>query len=133
MNPLKIDRVETTIPQVSFDPYQGVLEIQGMSRPEKAVVFYQKLIDWVDEYAKNPQTTTIFNFKYKYFNTHSAKCIVMILDQAASMAKQGHNVEINWYYEEFDEDMRESGETFSDIVGHPFNFHTMKTTGFREF
>ena len=34
--------------------------------------------------------------------------------------KSGKDVTVNWYYEEFDEDMREVGEDYSDVINLPF-------------
>jgi hypothetical protein len=35
---------------------------------------------------------------------------------------KGNKVEINWYYEEGDDEILESGEEISDMLGYQFNF-----------
>jgi len=58
------------------------------------------------------------------FNTSSAKCIYEILKKVKSFDKFGTKIRVNWYYEEYDEDMLECGEDFSDLLSLPFQMRT---------
>ena len=40
---------------------------------------------------------------------------------------KGNKVDINWYYEEGDDEIQESGEEMSDMIGYPFNFISYKS------
>ncbi len=44
----------------------------------------------------------------------------------AELYKSGHKVQINWFYEEEDEDMQEAGEDYCDILGVPFDILVIK-------
>jgi len=48
-----------------------------------------------------------------------------ILKTVASMKKAGGQVTINWYYDEDDEDMLESGENYQEIINIPFNMQVL--------
>ena len=72
------------------------------------------------ESAKNPKKLTRVNIHLEYFNTSSSKCILDIFKKLESIKNAGNEVNINWYYEEDDEDMLEAGEDYQAIIGVPF-------------
>lgn len=109
------------LPTVNFDPDKGLIEIRGKSIPENPKDFYQPLIDWVEEYSGNPNKITTVNIKLEYFNTSSSKWILNIFKRIVPIYKDGNDVVINWYYDENDEDIYESGEDYQSIVKIPFN------------
>ncbi|MEO7080486.1 MAG: DUF1987 domain-containing protein, partial [Flavobacteriales bacterium] len=61
-------------PTVHFDGDTGVLELRGRSIPENSIEFYKPLIDWIDQYARNPRPQTQLRVQLEYFNTSSSKC-----------------------------------------------------------
>ena len=107
-------------PTVKFDAASGVFEIKGRSIPENSIEFYKPLVDWLDEYAKNPKTQTQVNVQLEYFNTSSSKCILDVFKKLENIHKGSNEVLINWHYEEDDEDMLEAGEDYESIIRVPF-------------
>jgi len=107
-------------PYVRFDSETGILEIKGRSIPENSIEFYKTLIDWIDQYSKNPKEKTIVNIQLEYFNTSSSKCILDLFKKLEALYKNNHDVLINWYYEDDDEDMLEAGEDYESIIRVPF-------------
>ncbi len=107
-------------PLVRFDEEKGVVEIKGRSIPENSIEFYKPLVDWLDIYAKSPLVKTIVNVQLEYFNTSSSKCILDVFKKLEGIHKSNHEVVINWYYEEDDEDMLEAGEDYESIIRVPF-------------
>ena len=116
MEDIRIDGTPKT-PTVRFLAAEGLLEIKGRSIPENSIEFYKPLIDWIDFYSKNPREATTVNIQLEYFNTSSSKCILDVFKRLESI-KDG--VQINWYYEEDDEDMLEAGEDYDAIISIPF-------------
>ena len=108
--------VET--PAIAFDRKTGVFEISGRSIPQNPGGFYGPVMEWIQDYAKNPHHTTRLIFKLEYFNTSSAK---QILDMLYAMEKIP-GVTIEWHFDEEDEDMEEAGEEFAELVKIPFAF-----------
>jgi len=119
MEPLIIEGTPKT-PTVRFDADEGVIEIKGRSIPENSVEFYEPLVNWLEEYKKNPKAKTVVNIQLEYFNTSSSKCILDVFKKLEAIHKAKHEVEINWYYEEDDEDMLEAGEDYESIIRIPF-------------
>ncbi len=119
MEPLIIEGTPKT-PTVRFDADEGVVEIKGRSIPENSVEFYKPLVDWLEDYKNNPKPKSTVNIQLEYFNTSSSKCILDVFKKLEAIHKAKHDVEINWYYEEDDEDMLEAGEDYESIIRIPF-------------
>jgi hypothetical protein len=119
MEPINIEGTPKT-PALKFDPEQGIIEIKGRSIPENSIEFYKPLVDWLEAYAKNPLKKTQVNVQLEYFNTSSSKCILDVFKKLEAIHKAKHDVIINWFYEEDDEDMLEAGQDYESIIRVPF-------------
>jgi hypothetical protein len=119
MEPIIIEGTPKT-PSVKFDSMEGIFEIKGRSIPENSVEFYKPLVDWLDSYKESPLQKTIVNIRLEYFNTSSSKCILDVFKKLEAIHKTKNEVEVNWYYEEDDEDMLEAGEDYESIIRVPF-------------
>jgi len=119
MEPLNIESTPKT-PSIKFLEDEGTVEIKGRSIPENSIEFYKPLVDWLEEYASNPLKKTVVNIQLEYFNTSSSKCILDVFKKLEAIHKSKHDVVINWYYEEDDEDMLEAGEDYESIIRVPF-------------
>lgn len=109
-------------PMVVLDHQNGIFELRGISSPENSLGFYQQILAKLDEYLNSNPGSITANLYFLYFNTSSSKCLFDLLKKCTSLRSNGGNVTINWHYDEMDEDMKEVGEDFSDILNVPFNF-----------
>ncbi|MBX2983618.1 MAG: DUF1987 domain-containing protein [Flavobacteriales bacterium] len=107
-------------PTVHFDSETGVLELRGRSIPENSIEFYKPLIDWIDQYARNPKPQTQLRVQLEYFNTSSSKCILDLFKKLENVRSSGNEVQVLWHYETDDEDMLEAGEDYQAIISLPF-------------
>ena len=107
-------------PTVEFNSEDGTLLIKGRSIPENSIEFYKPMIDWIDAYAASPSANTLVNIQLEYFNTSSSKCILDVFKKLEVISSAGHDIMINWHYEEDDEDMLEAGEDYEAIINIPF-------------
>jgi hypothetical protein len=108
-------------PEVTFDNYTGILEIKGRSLQSDVKDFFDDILEWLREYSKKPQPETIVNLRIEYLKTSAFKIMLdafMILKQ---IQNSGHKVVINWYYEEDDDDIMETGVDYSTVIDMPFN------------
>ena len=119
MEPISIEGTPKT-PTVKFDAATGNIEIKGRSIPENSIEFYRPLVEWLEEYSKEPKELTTVNIQLEYFNTSSSKCILDVFKKLEAIKKAKNEVVINWYYEEDDEDMLEAGEDYESIIRIPF-------------
>jgi hypothetical protein len=92
-----------TTPHVILDAEKGYIKIDGRSIPENVIDFYQPILNWIDNYIKEPNNLTIVDFKLEYFNTSSSKRLFDIMRKVESISTiPGKRVVLNWYYEEDD-------------------------------
>lgn len=121
MNPLVIRAKAETTPAVTFDSENNIFEISGYSHPEDAVAFYFPILDWLKIYEECPNIQTDFHFKFRYYNTASAKEIFRIVSSLEEAAKKS-KVTVHWHYEEEDTDMLAASKRFEKMSIVPFTF-----------
>ena len=121
MEPLKIEGSQD-IPEVILDANSGRIEFSGRSLPENVKEVYNPILDWIDKYVENPKKQTHIIFRLEYFNTATSKKILDIIDKLKEVMVDGNELSVDWYYIESDEDMLDTGESFSEFVDLPFNF-----------
>ncbi len=120
MDNLLIESTKKT-PEVFFS-VDGRIKISGRSIPEDATKFYDDLYEWIYYYCLEPSDTTTVDIELEYFNSGSSKALLHILRALVDVAKHGHKLTINWYYEEGDDDIMERGEYYESILETKFNF-----------
>ncbi len=119
METLKIAATDET-PEVTLDAENKVFEFSGRSLPEDVVSFYTPVLEWLDEFEKNPVENAEFVFKLEYFNTASSKLILDILLKINDIYEEGVPLKVKWYYMELDLDLQEAGEEYSELIEIPF-------------
>lgn len=91
MEPLILTATATT-PSVNFDSQTGSLEIHGRSTPENPIAY-----------------------------SSSSKCLLELMKKIKNIQTEGNKVRWIWMYEEGDDDMKEAGSDFSDLLKVPFS------------
>ncbi len=129
MKAIQLKRTSAT-PNITLDKESGLMEIMGASIPEDADGLYVPIIEWLEEYAKTPNRKTVFNFGLKYFNTSSSKLLLDILLLLKELYEDGNDVLIRWHTEAHDEDMKETGYDYADIIEVPFEYMTIEDEKF---
>ncbi len=109
-------------PDLVFSATTGNLKISGQSLPENATLLYSPVIEWIEEYSKEPAKKTVFSLRMKYYNTASSKMFFSIIKSLNVLYKAGSDIEIEWFYQDDDEDMLDAGEYLRDLVDIPFHF-----------
>ena len=104
-------------PKINFDLEKGELNISGRSIPENSIEFYNPLFSALDAYLSNPKNNTTLNIQLEYYNSSSSACLLSVFKR---LEKAGLPVNINWLYEENDEDILAAGKNFEGMVDLPF-------------
>jgi hypothetical protein len=113
-------------PRVSLDRERGIFEICGNSMPEDITSFYEPILNWFEEYTYDPLPKTILNIRLSYFNSSTSKLLLDIFMLLEEMNQKQPSVEINWYYPYYDEDMKQTGIEYSQMVDLKFNIKLEK-------
>jgi hypothetical protein len=122
MDNLVIEGTKKT-PYINFDKGSGIFNIKGRSVPENTYEFYNPLLLWVDEYAKQPNPLITLKIELDYFNTSSSKFLFELFKKIKTTAVSNKSeIKVEWYYDEGDEEMENSGQDFMDILDIPFSF-----------
>ena len=108
-------------PKIDFNS-SGKFRIEGRAIPEDAAKFFTDPLNWVIDYCKEPPPTTIVDIELEYFNSGASKYVLQILRELMNVEDKGCSLEINWYYEEGDDDILERGEYYASILDKEINF-----------
>ncbi len=116
-------------PRILFDTNAKKFELQGISRPEDVIAFYESVLYKIEGYIQKVISevtdfkTFEFNLKFdlEYMNSASSKYILQILDHFKQLFSKGAKINVDWYYEDIDDQIFEDGEDLSDVIKIPFN------------
>lgn len=113
-------------PLLDFNGETGQFLISGVSNPENAAEFYEPILVWMDEFAKSTTPNITLEIKLDYFSTSSSKWILQIMKRFEGLKAKGIDVRVKWYFHEDDEDLREAGSQYSELVAIPFELIEFK-------
>jgi hypothetical protein len=115
-------RIEKTAKSPLFILKDGYIGIAGRSIPQNSRQLYKPCFDWVEAYVEKPlPPMTKVDIFFEYIDTSSIRCVVDML-KTLETKKQGTKIEVSWYYEVYDEDMRELGTYVQTYMQAPFTF-----------
>ncbi|MBN1132430.1 MAG: DUF1987 domain-containing protein [Bacteroidales bacterium] len=107
-------------PEIEFLADTGELSMEGRSIPEDPGEFYERLIDWVNDYFLKPAQKTLLSIKLEYINSGSSKYMLELLRIMKANHENGKQVHIKWYFEEGDESIQELGQHYEQTIRLPF-------------
>jgi len=128
MKSLYIESTEFS-PKVVFDVNKQIFELTGISRPEDVIAFYEsvnyKIESYVESITEKDEDLSEFKFNLKfdltYMNSASSKYILQILDHFKKLYNLNAKIQVDWYYDDIDDQIFEDGEDLSDVIKIPFN------------
>jgi len=121
MKALIIEQQNNTI-GVVLDKKSKKFIFEGRSLPENTVKFFDPVINWLEEYKKDPADETNVDMNFIYFNTSSAKVILEVLQKFDEISKAGNDVKVTWHFMEEDYDIKEAGEEYESMVSLAFEY-----------
>src|SRR5687767_9335742 len=101
-------------PLVNIDESSGSIVISDVSIPENAYVFFRPVEDFIESLNPEETRSVSFTFRLEYMNTLSSKAFLDYM-RTVKDRKQIPLI-VTWEYFSDDEEMRDHGETFSEIV-----------------
>ena len=110
-------------PEVILDP-KGTIKLTGRLIPENAEDFFNPIEEWLKEYFNNPAEITCVEISLEYINSVGSKYLLDLIRKITHihLMKNTSKFIINWHYENVDENMLETGTSFSSYLDVPFNF-----------
>lgn len=104
-------------PKLVFDGGTHTLEIRGSSYLENTAEFYAPVMLWMNRYLSGLRRNNRvrMDIELVYFNSSSSRVLMELFERLNDKAfHEGLVVDINWFYESEDEDMRDFGQEFHD-------------------
>lgn len=98
----------------------SLIFIMGRSIPDDSAGFYVPLVEKVEENSVKYPGSIRVELGFEYINTTSTKWIFILLRKLSEL-KGRSEVQVNWYYEEGDDDMDELGYMLKSLVDVDFN------------
>lgn len=117
MNILFLEATQDT-PKIMLNKRDGIFELTGRSILEDANSFYQPVVEWLNDYAQQPNPSTVFTFKLNYFNSATSKMIYNMLN----VLKDINGAQVEWCHHKNDDDILEAGQEFEEELEMAFNY-----------
>lgn len=119
-------------PGIRLSPDENIFYIRGTSSPEDVRKLYYPVIEWINAFIEeiknggyktfNNENPLKFQVDLNYFNSSSAKFLFDILTALKKLPAMGVPVIVDWYYDNEDNDMKDGGAEFAELVEMEFNF-----------
>ncbi len=103
-------------PKVLFDPSKKRYEISGKSFPENSKTFYEPVFEWLNSIDSTTEKLQ-FSFMFDYISTSSVITIKQFLSKIKALCDKGANIEVFWYYDKTDTDIKDIGEEYKKLIG----------------
>lgn len=101
---------------------EGFIRIDGRGLIGYNEETSEQILNWIQEYIKNPAELTIIIIALEYVNSASAKTLVSILKVISMVVLHNKQFFVHWCYEDEDEDILERGEYISTALNIPIDF-----------
>ena len=121
MEPIHI-KESIVSPRTILDKDLAMFESSGNSYMSNPVMHYSAVLNWLNEYVRDPLPETRFVFNLEYSNSATIKLLNEIIIVLLKIKGTSKKLEIQWYYNDDDEDCIDIGKQFETINKFPFNF-----------
>lgn len=108
-------------PEVLIERDSGTVNFTGKLLPEDSIAFFAPIEEQLKEYMSKPNQTTTVNLRLEYMNSSAQKRMLELLSLLQSLAENGFEVYINWYYPEEDDDLLDEGKDLSLMLDKPLS------------
>ena len=110
----------TDTPKIILSEDEPAFLFSGSSYPENTEQFYRPVIEWLMNYAKNPKSFSVFEFRLKFYSSATEKIFIDIMQIIQEISEKSAVI-IKWYYNKYDEDAFEFALQFSKLIDIQFN------------
>ncbi|MDY0098388.1 MAG: SiaC family regulatory phosphoprotein [Bacteroidales bacterium] len=124
MKELKNLLIEATdkTPLIDLNYLSGELILSGRSIPINAPRIFEPVLEWTNEYVRNPRQTTNLRLNLEYFNTASSIWLAKIIKSLSSIEAPDCIFILHVYFpvEDFDniDDIKDDLSPIIDVIGN---------------
>jgi len=118
---INIPRTKRT-PEITLDETTNILVFKGRSLPENTKQFYQQVKAKLNTYKPKKGARITINVTFSYVSSSSLIALLSIFNQVKLHCDQGCTLKINWFYEQYDEDLLSIGHDMQQLSGVEFKY-----------
>ena len=115
-----ITQSTNTTPELNFDIQKSLFIINGISLPLKPSEFYQPLMNWLIGFSDDIKDGSKVKIDLEYFNPESYKWLIQIFGIFERSNKMGAKITVEWFFDKGDEEIKDLGMEFEQIIDLPF-------------
>ncbi len=113
-------------PLVKLSVEECQFEIKGLSFSNDSDNFFDPIMKWIDDELPKLQCELSCEFYLSVFNSVTYKYILSMMIKFMKLNKSGKNIKVVWYYDQDDEDNKESAEDITELFNIPFELKEVK-------
>ncbi len=114
--------IEPTKKSLEVECSPGYFKLSGNSILSDPRKFFQPIVEWVEDYIKNPMDKTTVDLKLEYVDTASVQSVFDIMRLFKPLQDRDKEVAVNFYFGFDDPELLELGEIMEGRLGIKFNF-----------
>lgn len=116
----------TKTPEISMSA-TGILRISGRCIPYEPDEFFAPLFEWAEGYCRQPAEETVIEASLEYINGTNQGKLFRLLTKLKEVTSTGKKMAINFTYETDDDQMRDLGLYWAEILKMPVNMIPVET------
>ena len=116
----------TKTPEISMSA-TGIFRISGRCIPYEPDEFFEPLFGWAEEYCREPAEETVIEASIEYINGTNHGKLYRLLTKLKEATSSGRKMVINFTYEADDDQMRDLGLYWAEILKVPVNMIPVET------
>ena len=107
-------------PKIVLDSEKNIIKIEGESYPENALLFYEPIIEWIENLYSDKSRNIQVELKLTYLNTSSTKVITDLLGMTQDFHNNHGKIHLKLYYEQDDDDSYDTAMVFIEDHSFPY-------------
>lgn len=105
----------------------GKLCINGFSIPENSMELYSQPMKWLKDLKKTDPIPIELDLKFDFLDSSSTRSVADMLKILNELRnKNFDHITVNWFYERYDNDMKETGEDLNSITKGKVEFNIIE-------
>lgn len=113
-------------PEISMSA-TGILRVSGRCIPDEPDEFFAPLFEWAEGYCREPAEETVIEASIEYISGTNHGKLYRLLTKLKEATSSGRKMVINFKYEADDDQMRDLGLYWAEILKVPVNMIPVET------
>lgn len=109
-------------PEITLDETTNKLVFHGRSLPENTKQFYEQVKAKLNTYKPKKGASITIEVAFTYVSSSSLIALLSIFKQMKLHCDRGCTLKINWFYEQYDDDLLSIGHDMQQLSGVEFKY-----------